>query len=718
MSLISNYKYYISFDKSKITEFPFKENQSYEMSEYLIEKYSFSEGKNFVKEKRYSMIEFKDDNKDKKESLNHFENYVPYKKGTYDINGESFCFQNNKINIIIFITNNENKINDMNKLLFYLINNCLNNIKSISFTTIVCDLKDGKNGSQCYFHDKPYHLYEEYSSGHKEEFEKCIKIISNICKLYSMNLNEGTTYTLLKDLNICTLFLPQFLIYDNNYHILYHDNLFQETPERLKEICKNINSYIEKFDGVQSINSLMTKCPIEVQTFFDKCERNILANKIYNNENEFNQEKEKLINLIKNQFQKEENKDKSYQIYFIKKFQNLTKEQLESDLSKDSNVKILYLKPIVSFKSNKEYSFPFFLFNNDNDFDYISSPKKLNNNLNNLLNYTWKCALSFCENNKINNSEMQLKSIKTISNIALSKKFEFNVLYNGGIDNYSILLNFKSLFRDKSKYFSINLAPNLIPSQKYKLRCKDSKTREKEAKIKEEQITIFQYFSENLYADQYDLGETINKLKEENPKMKFKYYIVILISGDKIQNSVNYDKLKEFFKICSNVNNILIYTYSIDEFRELTKYLAAGPGIYVFGPKKEMAYFELTHDKEKTKDMLLFYVNKFLTESYEKNITKEQYKLLKDLSKDILGLNKLYSNQKIIEIELSKIKYFNSNEKNYIFKLYNYLKKINNEKDVEQKQEVIDLEKRVKDILSLNEGNLSSSPNQKDEINV
>jgi hypothetical protein len=462
----------------------------------------------------------------------------------------------------------------------------------------------------------------------------------------------------------------------------------------------------------------MEKCPIEVKTFFDKCEKNILDNKVYNNETEFNQEKEKLINLIKKQSQNEENKDKSYQIYLVKKFQNLTKEQLASDLSNESNLKIIYLKPIVSLKSNKEYSFPFFLFNNDTDVDFIFSPKKLNNNLNNLLHYAWKCALSFCENNKIKNSEMQFKSIKTISNVALSKKFEFNVLYNGGIDNYSILLNFKTLFSDKTKYFSINLSPNLIPSQKYKLRCKDSKTREKECKIKEEQITIFQYFSENLYADQYDLGETINKLKEENPKMKFKYYIVILISGDKIQNSVNYDKLKEFFKICSNVNNILIYTYSIDEFRELTKYLAAGPGIYVFGPKKEMAYFELTHDKEKTKDLLLFYVNKFLAESYEKNITKEQYKLLKDLSKDILGLNKLYSNQKIIEIELSKIEYFNSNENNYIFKLYNYLKKINNEKDVEQKQEVIDLEKRVKDILSLNEGNLSSSPNQKDEINV
>ena len=595
----------------------------------------------------------------------------------------------------------------MNKLLFYIINNSPNNIKSISITTIVCDLKHGKNGSPSYFHDKPYHLYEEYSSGHKEEYEKFTKSLSNIRKLYSMNLNENDTNALLKDMNICTLFLPQFIIYDNNYRILYHDNLFQETPERLKEICKNINNYLEKEDDAQNIKSLMEKYPIEVQTFFDKFEKNILNKKIYNNENEFNQEKEKIINLIKQYLQKEENKEKSYQIYFAKKFQNLTKEQLSSDLSNDSNVKKIYLKPIVSFKTNKENSFPFFLFNNKSDVEYISSPKKLNNNLNNLLHYAWKCALSFCDNNKLNNNEMQFKSIKTISNVALSNKFEFNVLYNGEIDNYSILLNFKTLFRDKTKYFSINLAPNLIPTQKYKLRCKDSKTRDKEIKIKEEQITIFQYFSEDKYADQYDLGETINKLKEENPKIKFKYYIVILISGDKIQNSVKYDKLKEFFKACSNVDNILIYTYSIDEFRELTKYLAAGPGIYAFGPKKEMVYFELTPDKEKTKEMLLFYVNKLLVESHEKKITKEQYKLLKDLSKDILGLNKLYPIQKLIELELSKTKYFNSYEKNYSFKLYNYQKKVkNDEKVVEQKQEVVDLERKIDEILSLNGSNL------------
>ena len=145
----------------------------------------------------------------------------------------------------------------------------------------------------------------------------------------------------------------------------------------------------------------------------------------------------------------------------------------------------------------------------------------------------------------------------------------------------------------------------------------------------------------------------------------------------------------------------------MDEFRELTKYLAAGPGIYVFGPRKEMVCFELTPDKEKTKDMLLFHVNKLLVESCEKKITREQYKLLKDLSKDILGLNKLYPDQKFIELEFSKIKYFNGSEKNYIFKLYNYQKKVkNDEKVVEQKPEIVVLEKKIEEILSLNGSNM------------
>ena len=78
---------------------------------------------------------------------------------------------------------------------------------------------------------------DEYVSGHKEEYEKFLKSINNIYKVYSINLYELNQTDLLEDLNVFPLALPHFIIYDRNYRILYKDNLFQETPESLKNIC-------------------------------------------------------------------------------------------------------------------------------------------------------------------------------------------------------------------------------------------------------------------------------------------------------------------------------------------------------------------------------------------------------------------------------------------------------------------------------------------------
>ena len=420
---------------------------------------------------------------------------------------------------------------------------------------------------------------------------------------------------------------------------------------------------------------------------------------------------------IREETEKPENKDKSCKVYFTKKYQSLTNEQLESikddkiEIAQNSNVKINYLKPIITINA-KEASLPTFLYESD----YLSFHKKFRNNSNILLHYSWKCALSFCENNKIKNSEFQFKTIKTVNNLTFNMDHEFNVIYNEGFEFYYIPLNFKTLFKDKTKYFSINLKPKLIPSQKYKLKFKDSNTKEKEIEIKKDEITIFQYFREDLYVEQFDLSETINKLKEENPNIKIKYYIVILIAGDKFKNSIYFDKVMNFLNQCTSVDNVLFYTYLIDEFHELTKYLTMGPYIYIFGLKKELVYFELIAEKhDKTKELLIYYVNKLLLKSYEKIITKQQYKLLKGLSKDILSLNKLYPNKTIIELELSKIKYFDGKETVYSFKFYNFEKKIwDNEKDINKQQEVVDLKKKIQDILILNE-NTSLLSEKKEE---
>ena len=443
-------------------------------------------------------------------------------------------------------------------------------------------------------------------------------------------------------------------------------------------------------------------CPINIQNFFDKIEKYIKRNKIYINENEFNEEKEKILNMAKEESSKPENKDKTCKIYFTKKYQNLTKEQLEStndnkpeSLTKD-NIKITYLQPIITINES-DPSLPSFLYNSD----YLSFPIKFRNNFNLLLHYTWKSALSFCENNKIKNSEFQCKLEKTYTNLTLKMKRSFNVIYNDGFDYYYIPLNFKTLFKDKTKYFSINLKPRLIPSQKYKLRFKDSSTKEKEIEIKKDEITIFQYFREDLYVDQFDLGGIINELKEENPTIKIKYYIVLLIAGDKFKNSIYFDKVMNFLNQCTNVDNVLFYTYLIEEFHELTKYLTLGAYIYIFGLQKELINFEINKEKkEETKELVKYYVNKLLLKTYEQSITKQQYKLFKGLHKDFLKLNKINSDKTIVEMKLTKIKYFDSKEPDYIFKFYNCEKKIwNTEKEENQNPDLVELKKKIQNIL-------------------
>ena len=343
--------------------------------------------------------------------------------------------------------------------------------------------------------------------------------------------------------------------------------------------------------------------------------------------------------------------------------------------------------------------------------DCLTFPKIFRNNSNILLHYTWKCALSFCENNKIKNSEFQFKTIQTFSNLTLKKKNCFDVIYNEGFDYYYIPLNFKTLFKDKTKYFSIHLEPKLIPSQKYKLKFKDSNNKEKEIEIKKDEITIFQFFREDLYVDQFDLTEIINKLKEENPSIKIKYYIVILIAGDKFKNSIYFDKVMNFLNQCTGVDNVLFYTYLIDEFHELTRFITIGPYIYIFGLKKELIYFEIVPEKnDETKELLIYFVNKLLLKSFEKSITKIQYKLLKELYKNFLGLNKLYPDKTIVELELTKIRYFDGKETDYYFKFYNHEKKIwDTEKKSSQLAEVIELKKKIQDILILNENNTEDS---------
>jgi len=168
MSLVSNDKYYIPFVKSQITDLPLERMKPYEISLYSIEKCLVINGKIVKKNELYPIIEFSSTDKENIERLNYSKNYMPFKKGYIEINNECYFFPRNKINILIFMVNNEIKLIDMDKLIFYLISSCPNMKNSISITVIICTLDFCEFRPFFLLHDKPYHFYDDYSSNHKE----------------------------------------------------------------------------------------------------------------------------------------------------------------------------------------------------------------------------------------------------------------------------------------------------------------------------------------------------------------------------------------------------------------------------------------------------------------------------------------------------------------------------------------------------------------------
>ena len=614
MSLISNDKYYIPFNKSQITELPLEQMEPYEISVYSIEKCFIINGKLVKKDEIYPIIEFLSKDKEVIESLNYSKNYLPFKKGYYELDNQCYFFKRNKINILIVMVNNEIKINDMNKLLFYIINNCPDKDKYISIDVILGSLEFGEFRPYFLLHDKPYHLYDDYVSKNKEKFEKFLKRMNNIYKIHSINLREINNIEFFQDLNIYPFTLPQFIIYDKVYRILYRDNLFQETPERLEEICKIINEKIDNpFLDYITFKSLMKDCPITVQSFFDKFEKNINNNMVLSSENEFNQERERIIKILKEETAKKENEGKSCRVYFTKKYRYLTKEQLNSlnedikEITKFNNIKSIYLKPIIAINNeNTNTLLSSYMQNED-----VIYPKKFRNQLNYLIYFTWKTLISFCNNNNIANHEIEFKTIQNVDNLKCNLNRELNVIYQNSLDYYYIPMNFRTLFLDKTKFFNINLKAKLIPNQNYKFKYKDFNSVEKELEIKLNEITIFQCFREDLYNQQCNFCEIINKLREENKNVKIRYYLIILTPGDQIKNSIFFDKIKVFLENFTSADDFLCISYVIEEFREFTKYLSNGFSLYIFGLRNEVISFQLiTETPDKPKELLKYYVNK------------------------------------------------------------------------------------------------------------
>ena len=659
MDLISSEHQFFPKNKLILQELPI-EKFNCSINKYIIEKNIIINGNIISNIDDYPFLDFN------KNFQNISNEYLLKSNKFFEIGEEFFTLIRKKLNILIIMNKNEQKIKDMNAILFYIMSNNPNFEDSISVTIIMCTYNyiiDYK--PNCLFHDKPYYFYSDFCTKNKEKFENFLNYKIPKFKTYNLNLYEINQVGILYNLGIKPIFLPQFIFYDKNCKILYFDNLFQETPKKLNEICKEIFNFINFPYNPKKKITFGKKNNIKINTFFDKINKIIKQNqteKICENEEEFNKLKIDLFNKI---FHKNIQKNKSCKIYFVKLIQNLNK-----NLQPNSNSKIIYLKPIITY--NKEVKLHNFLFLNK----FLTFPKTFQNLQNDFLNYSLNCVKSYIENTQIK-CNIIFNTIKITSNTEFKEKRELNVEYHEGFENYCIPLNFKILFRDKSKFFNINFYPKVFNNNNnnndFKITFKDMNDKEKEFKINENEITILHYFREDLYINQFDLGEKIKYLKNQFPKIKFRYCLCILIPCDKFKNSIYFEGILSFIKSCQIVDEILFFNYVNSAFKDLTKIVSNGPFVYIFDLQKKMNCFEIVPgERKKTEFKLVERVKNILSKNYEFFIDKNMYKNIKNhVLNKILELNEINFNSEIIKFVLVKKRIIDddNNNNNFIYKL-------------------------------------------------
>lgn len=625
-------------------------------NKYIVEKFLAINGNYISKTEEYPYLDFKG----KEQNIQN--EYLLKLNKCFEIGGEFLTLPRKRMNILVIMNKNEQKIKDMNSLLFYIFNTNLSKEDSISVTIIMCSytfITDYK--PNCLFHDKSYYFYSDYCSQNKENFENFMKYKLPKFKTYHLNLYEIEEVKTLNNLNILPTMLPQFIFYDKNLKIVYCDNLFQETPKRLEEISKKINIFLNSPYNPKKTVNFNYKNVKKVKSAFYCLQKHFKNENMLIQKDEFEKLKKELKEkCLSNEFN---DKGRSCKIYFVTKYSDL-----DINFNLTENSKILYIQPII--QNNGDFSpLPSFLFG----YKYIRYHKKFHNFINIYLDYSLSSAKSFIENNKMK-CGINFKTKKFFSNCYFSEKRELNVEYYEGFENYYVPLNFKILFRDKTKYFNINLYPKIKLLDNNKILFKDINDKDKEFFINKNEITILHYFREDLFIYQYCIGEKIKNLKNLYPNVKFRYCIIILIPCDKLKNSIYLQGITNFYKSCQEVDEFLFFTYVNSDFKELTKIVSNGPFIYIYDQNRKMSFMELyAGEKKKVEEEVGERIKKILCEKWCFKLDKEKYNKVKELRNEILGYNHLNDKEPIFEFELIKKQLLNvekecSNYKCIIYK--------------------------------------------------
>lgn len=649
MDLVLKDNYFFPKNPEEIFQLPLDTINCY-MNKYIVEKYLIINYNYITRTDEYPFLRMDPNN-----SVNISNNYLLRIHKFYELDKVYFTFQRKKMNLVVFINKSEQKLKDLNLLLFYLLKNNPHGEDSISVTIIitsfVCSVEFKPN---CLFHDKPYHFYTDYCTKNKAEYEKFSKNKLPKIKIYNLNLYDVNSLDILIDLGIKPNFLPQFIFYDRNYRVIYKDNLFQETPENFTKICQQIYNIIASpfnMNKNQSLEKIQNN--IKINTFFDFVEKKIEKGEVCQSKEEYNHLRTTILEKCLKP-DKSQKKGKTCKIYFVIRLENLNK-----NFSSNNFTKIVYLEPIIFQCSAAPV--PEFIYESK----YIQFNKPFHNSINEYLNYTLKAAISFINNNDIK-CEMSFWTKKKITNLLSLEKREFNVEYFESFENYYLPLNFKILFRDKAKFFSVNLFPKIEKDQELKLILKDVNDKDRPLIIKNNEITIIQYFREDLYNYQIDLGEKINELRAKYPNVVFKYYLLLLIPCDKFKNSIHYEKILSYVSSWKNLTEMLFFSYVMHDFKELTKVITNGPFIYIFDMNKQFYTFEVfPKDKKRIEEWFVNKVNYILNPlKWTFKINKQQYTTLKN---EAIKVRQLNSEEEILMLSLNKQKFFDSSKQQNYF---------------------------------------------------
>ena len=242
-----------------------------------------------------------------------------------------------------------------------------------------------------------------------------------------------------------------------------------------------------------------------------------------------------------------------------------------------------------------------------------------------------------------------------------------NMICLESFDKFYIPYNFKNLVKDKSLFFTINLLPKINCNQVIKINLKNINEKDSILSINLNEITIIQYFKEDLYFNQYDLSDKINQIKQLYPDNIIKYYIIVLLSGNNYKENNYFQEILKFISNWKCKDNVYVFLNDLHSYQDLSKIFTYYSYLYIYDQNNFCHLFEMVpKDQKRVEDWLSSKIEYLVHKlKWKFTVNKQQYSLIKNELINIRKLHSIDNVNEIITLILSKQKFFYSNYINY-----------------------------------------------------